>query len=167
MTGVTAEVGVYINGRVTRANDLNSVSADLNEDWSKAFVAGTGAGQGDLVFSDTRTIAASGTDNLDLAGGVTDTFGSTVTFVDVKAIIVRASAANTNDVQIGGAGSNPFVGPMGGTGVTTLKPGGFVCWVNPGAGWTVTPSTGDILKVANSAGGTSVDYDIIIVGASA
>jgi len=31
----------------------------------------------------------------------------------------------------------------------------------------VTASTGDILEIANGGGGTSVTYDIVIVGASA
>jgi hypothetical protein len=33
--------------------------------------------------------------------------------------------------------------------------------------WPVTGGTGDLLKVTNSAGGTSVDYEIVVIGASA
>jgi len=32
--------------------------------------------------------------------------------------------------------------------------------------YAVTAGTGDLLKVANSAGGTSVTYDIVIIGSS-
>jgi hypothetical protein len=34
-------------------------------------------------------------------------------------------------------------------------------------GWGVTAGTGDLLKVANSAGSTSVNYDIVVIGNSA
>jgi hypothetical protein len=67
-----------------------------------------------------------------------------------------------------GAGTNPFSGPLGGTLPTiTVPPGGEVLLTAPVSGWTVTAATGDILKIVNSAGSTSVDYDIIIAGTSA
>ena len=40
-------------------------------------------------------------------------------------------------------------------------------WVAPATGATVTTLTGDILLVANSSSGTSVTYDIVIIGTSA
>ncbi len=47
-----------------------------------------------------------------------------------------------------------------------VKPGGAIALVAPDAtGYAVTAGTADQLKVANSAGGTSVTYDIIIIGA--
>ena len=35
-----------------------------------------------------------------------------------------------------------------------------------GTGVTVTAGTGDIIQVVNSAGGTSITYDIIVIGTS-
>lgn len=48
-------------------------------------------------------LAASASENLDLAGGLTDDFGATLTFTAIKEIIIHASSANTNNVLVGGA----------------------------------------------------------------
>jgi hypothetical protein len=54
-------------------------------------------------------------------------------------------------------GANTFVGPFNdATDASVLKPGDKAVFVSR-TGWTVTASTGDILKVANGAGG-SVNY---------
>jgi hypothetical protein len=129
---------------------------------------GTGAGQADRLFSDTRTIAASSNDDLDLAGVLVDALGATITFARVKGLYVAAATANTNNVLIG-AGTNPFINLLNATGVITLRPG---AWITFGVGATdatgaaVTAATGDILRIANSGAGTTVNYDIIIIGAS-
>lgn len=168
MTGFTGTVGAFVRGRVTKANDLAAVESEISKTFEKALVAGTGSGAADLLFSDARTLSASATESLDLAGGVVDSFGVTVSFVDVKAILIKAAATNTNDVVIGGAGSNPFTGPFAdASDKLRIPPGGVVCLVHPGAGWAVTAGTGDLLLIANSAGGSSVAYEIAIVGASA
>jgi hypothetical protein len=50
-----------------------------------------------------------------------------------------------------------------------LGPGGIFLFVNPGAAGiaTVTAGTGDILRVDNSGAGTTVTFDIVIIGTSA
>jgi hypothetical protein len=46
-----------------------------------------------------------------------------------------------------------------------VKPGGMLVMTAPDAtGLAVTAGTGDKLKLANSAGSTSVTYDVIILG---
>ena len=49
---------------------------------------GAGAGQADLIWWDRRTVAKDTTDQLDLAGNLVDAFGETLTFANVKAIIL-------------------------------------------------------------------------------
>lgn len=128
--------------------------------------SGTGTGKADIAFCDTRTLAASTSENLDLAGGITDAFGATVNFVKVKAIEIENPAASLSNLTIGASGANAFVGPFAdASDGIVLKPGEKMILVSP-AGWPVTPAIADILKVANGAGG-SVDYKIKIVGASA
>lgn len=166
--GVNADLSVQLRGTYTGANDLGSVSFAFNESALEQFTSGTTTGKADKLFSDTRTLAASATENLDLAGALSDPFGVTTTFVKVKAIYIKAADGNTNSVVVGGAGSNTFTGPFAdATDKLTIPPGGFVMLVHPGAGWTVTAATGDILLVANSAAGTSVSYDVVIIGTSA
>jgi hypothetical protein len=48
-----------------------------------------------------------------------------------------------------------------------VQPGGVFLWVAPTTGVTVTAATGDILNIDNSSSGTSVTYDVVIIGTSA
>ena len=50
-------------------------------------------------------------------------------------------------------------------GAMTVKPGGWLASYDPSAtGYAVTNTTADILQIANSSSGSSVDYDIIVIG---
>jgi hypothetical protein len=147
---------------------LSTSTNTLSMALTAAIASGTGNGKADLVFQDRRTLTASSSENLDLAGVLTGPLGDVLTFVKVRAIIVAAAAANTNDVVIGGAATNAFTGPLGATTHTiAVQAGGSIVLTAPTAGWAVTASTGDIIKVLNGGAGTPVTYDIVIVGASA
>jgi len=162
------QIDVSISALATKDNDIASVEATINLKRRISLLTGVAVSQADQVFSDTRTLAASGTEDLDLAGGLSDPFGAALTFVKVKAIILLPATGNTNDVLLGGAASNGFVGPFAdATDKVKGGPGGAIVLVAPKAGWTVTAATGDLLKVANSSSGTPVTYDIVIVGTSA
>lgn len=152
------------------ANDL-----DLGTDPTYNFKAGrtlnlangTGASQADKVFADQRTIAASTTEDLDIsAGGLTDAFGTTFTLAELKVLMVCASSANTNNVVLGGdAASVPFLSTAATT--VSIKPGGCFMLADPSAGGiAVTDSTGDVIQVANGGAGTTVTYDIVMIGSS-
>jgi hypothetical protein len=164
---VRADVTGRVSGQYTSASGLGSASFSLDQQALAQFSPGTGPGKADLAFADRRALAASATENLDLAGALADPLGAVLTFGHIKAIYMTATAANTNSVVVGGAASNGFAGPFGGTTPTlSIPPGGFLLLTHPGAGWPVTPATGDLLKVLNSGAGTSVQYDIIVIGTS-
>lgn len=162
-------IALTVQAALQSALDVGAAEYKFNTGKSIALASGTGAGQADKVFTDTRTIAASGTDDLDLAGSLVDGLGQTLTFVKVKAIIVIAADGNTNDVVVGAAASNQFVGPFGAaTHTLKVRPGGFVAFACKDAtAWGVTAATGDLLRVANGGAGTSVDYTVIVIGTSA
>lgn len=166
---MTLSVNASITGTLARTADLSEVSARLVSAASAlAYAQGTASAECDLVYADSDTIAASSSVNLDLAGSLLTPLGTACVFVKVKAIMVIADAANTNDVVVGGADSNGFLGPFGGaTHTAAIKPGGCLVIAAPSGGWTVTAGTGDILKIANSSSGTGVNYSIVILGASA
>lgn len=170
MSSLNAVITAWVRGTYAGTNDLASVVADFNSlpKTEITLTPGTSSGNADRIFMDTRTLSASSTENLDLAGGLTDPLGATLTFVTIKAIYVKAASANTNNVVVGGAGSNTLLGIFSdATDKIVVKPGGVFMWVAPATGATVTASTGDILLVANSSSGTSVTYDIVIIGTSA
>jgi hypothetical protein len=162
----TSKLTLKIDATGTKSNDQGTASDPIALDWTQLFSSGTGANQASNVFHDTRTISASSSENLDLAGSLTNAFGDTLTFTKIKAIAIHADAGNTNDVQVGGAASNAFNTWVGDdTDIVAVKPGGTLILVAPNSsGYAVTADTGDILKVANSSSGTSVTYTVVILG---
>jgi hypothetical protein len=130
------------------------------------FADGTGANQIKQVYTAQLTLAASANQDLDLAGALSNALGQSITFTKIRAIVVRAAEANTNNVVVGGAPSNGFIGPFGAAAHTVaVPPGGLVALVAPNAaGWAVTASTGDLLRVANSGAGSTVTFDILLLG---
>jgi hypothetical protein len=158
---------VNLAALAANALDLGNVQAPMAINKKLKMPTGVGTGQADTIFTDTRTVAASGTDALDLAGSLVGVFGTTLTFVKLKLILVRAAAANANNCRINRPASNGVpVFLAAGDGVDVL-PGGIFLWVGPGAGVTVTAATGDILNIDNSGAGTTVTYDVVLIGTSA
>ena len=134
------------------ALDLGNADMMVNKAFSNTFTDGTGDDQVDLVFTDQRTINASSDDELDLYGSLTDAFGNTLNFAKVKVIVIKASAANSNNINIGGSASNPFDGPfLSSSDIHVLQPDGIYVTTAPNTGYTVTASTGDICGLARSA----------------
>lgn len=157
-------------GVLSTVNDLGTAKQDVAKQYIADFVPGIIANQADLAWFDQRTLALSASENIDLNGALFDAFGAAVNFAKVKALVVAAAAANANDVIIGNAASNGFVGPFGAaTHTLAIKPGGFVMMAAPGlAGLgSIMAGTGDLLKVLNGGAGTPVTYDILVLGTSA
>jgi hypothetical protein len=164
---LTATVNHHMTANYRGTNDLGSPIYTLDQGLQAAIALGNGTGTNQVsrLFSDTRTLAASATENLDLAGVLTDPFGNVLTFATVKVLKFCAAAGNVNNVVIGGAAVNAFVGPFGAAAHTlAVRPGGCFVWIAPQAGAAVTPGTSDLLQVANSGAGTAVTYDVIILG---
>lgn len=167
---LTSSASVALNGVQTNPLDLATPAMDLKIRDATGWSTGTGAGKADRIFSDRRTLAASASEDLDLAGVLVDAFGATITFARIKGLYIAASAANTNNVIVGNATSNAWATLLGATHTLTLRPGTSICLVTGVADATcyaVTAGTGDQLKILNSGGSTSVTYDIGIIGCSA
>lgn len=130
---------------------------------------GFAADQADRCYFAERTVLTAANDDLDLAGVMTDIFGATLTFAKLKALLVYNKPTNSTNLTIGG-GTNPFIGFLSGTTPTIgpIRPGGFLMLACPaltGIG-AVVASTGDILRISNSAGASNT-YQIGIIGTSA
>ncbi len=163
-------LAISASANLSGTTDLAPVSSTLSFNRAVQLVTGTGAGKADRLFADTRTLAASATEDLDLSGALLDALGGPAAFARVKGLIVSASKDNTNNVVFGAASSNAWATLLNSTGTVTLRPGAsaaFIAGVADATGWGVTAGTGDLLKVANSAGSTSVTYDIVVIGNSA
>lgn len=156
-------VSLKIDSMLLSALDLDTATDPLVLAILSTLSNGTSSGQASQQWHDTRTLGASANENLDLAGSLVNAFGVTVTFTKIKLLFFRASSANTNDVQVTRASSNGFVWFLAASDGFKLQPGAWNCFFDP-VGVTVTAATGDLITVANSAGSTSVTYDVIMVG---
>ena len=164
---VTADIRLSVTGHQITALDLGPVDLAFSLATTQALTSGVAAGMVDRVFTNTSTLGASATEDLDLAGVLLDAFGAAITFAKIKGIFIKAAAGNTNSINISR--------PAGATGVPiflaisdgfVLPPGYTFAWFGPGTGVTVTAGTGDLITITNAAGGTSVTYDVIILGTS-
>lgn len=165
---LTARLTLDLTASQTGSNDFGGPEFKPRLRKVIDFASGTGANQADLIWADERTLAASASEDLDLAGVLSDAFGATITIAEVVAIFIVADAANTNDVVVGDATSP--VPLLGGTNPTiSVKPGGAFVIVAPSAAgqFTVGAGSTDDLKIANSSSGTSVTYQIAVLGRSA
>lgn len=165
MANVSATLNLKFAGKYIGANDLGvpalpfiiEESVTLNPNVTGA------SNHADTAFLDERTLASNTTENIDLAGVLTDAFGTTIANAEAVMIVIKAAAGNTTNLTFFGAASNAFNGPLSGTTPkVTLGPGEFFAFSST-AGWAVTAGTGDILLVANSAG-ASATYKIAIIG---
>jgi hypothetical protein len=165
MSGVAGTINIAADLRLIGAGDLGNPVAPVKVSKAIDITPGAAAfGQADILWSDQRTLAASGTENLDLAGVLTGLLGGTVTAAEITGIYLEADAGNTNDVAFFGAASNAFNGPLSGTTPKLTLGPGDPAFIGSKKGWPVTPGTGDILLVANSGGTTGVTYKIIVYG---
>jgi hypothetical protein len=166
MATLSATLKAAITALYAGSPDVGTLKQELAYNATASLANGTGANQANTLWIDTRTLTASATEELDLAGVLTDAFGNVLTFTKIKALLIEAADGNTNDVLVGGAASNAWAAMFGdATDVLKVKPGGFFMLVAPDAnGLAVTAGTGDKLKIANSAGSTSVTYTIVLLG---
>jgi hypothetical protein len=165
---LATDINVSLAARLITDLDLTDPESRIATGISYALASGVGANQADVVWSDEVTLAASATADLDLAGVLLNALGGAATMVKLKAILVIAAAANTNNVNItrpGAAGVPLFLAASDGI---PVLPGGCFLWVAPGlAGIAVTATTADLITFTNSAGSTSVTYKVVLIGTSA
>lgn len=165
---LTSKITIDLSASQTGSNDFGGPEFKPRMRKVIEFASGIGANQADLLFADERTLAASATEDLDLAGVLADAFGATITAVEVVAIFIFADAGNTNNVIVGDATAP--VPLFGGTNPTfSVKPGGFFCVGAPNASGLLAVGAGatDDLKIANSGGTTGVTYEIAILARTA
>jgi hypothetical protein len=154
-----------IRGDLSTTGEGGTATLEIHEALSKSVAHGTGLDQATHIYIDEFSIAASGTLNIDLSGALEDRLGNAAVFTAIKEILLIADATNTNNVIYGNATAG-WLGPFDLiTDTVTLLPGNRFNVTNySAAGWPVTATTADIIKLANSSSGTAVTGTIVIVG---
>lgn len=147
-----------------QTTDFATGRETLTYSFNKSFANGSGTTQlADLVFADTRAVTTGASESLDLYGGLSDKFGTTINFARVKAIFIENTHA-TQTLTIGGGDAPLDV--LFGTATGTLAIGAYGAFgiVAPLTGYAITDSTNDTLHVEAEAGGTTITYKIWIIG---
>lgn len=128
---------------------------------------GTGLDQQNEVWYDVgRTLAASASESLDLAGGLVNPFGEAITFTKIKGIYIYNNNLVAGDIlRIGGAASNAFPLFAHTSDKIDCNPGQTIFIDDPSlAARAVTAGTGDLLKLEEVGGANTVTFDIAIWG---
>lgn len=158
-----ANLLVALDNTLEDALDLTTAKDKLAVRHAIQLLNGTGTGQINEAFHDERTLGASATEDLDLAGSLVNPVGDTITFAKLKAIIVIADEDNTNDVQVSRPATNGVTWAAAASDKVSVGPGD-VFVLTSRAGWTVTAGTADLITITNSAGTTGVTYKVILLG---
>src|SRR5947207_14720706 len=93
-------ISLNIQATINNPKAQQSVQAVLALAKAAQLASGTGANQADRLFADTRTIAASGTDPLDLNGVLVDAVGTTMSRLRGKFLYVAEAEATANTAVV-------------------------------------------------------------------
>ena len=169
MSTLTQDIRLKVSSTFSQTADLSIPNSAIAEQYKIETANGTSAGQADLRWRDAaRTLAASASEDLDLAGGITDEYGNTLTFVELSGIIIKNNNETAgDDLLIGGAASNAFVGWFENSSDIMRVKARDTLYLTAYDGWTVTAGTGDKLKLANADATNQLSFDIILWGRSA
>ena len=172
---VETSVLIQIVATATLGQDISATSSTpVNFQFSDSLADGTGADQADLVWFDDASRAAAGTDSIDLAGVLTDVFGSAATFVRVKCVMFKNTSTTGAAFEVGpGGAATPFqcglttvLGATGNEARAIPQGGGFIIWAPGATGFAVGAGVTDIFEVTETATFAGL-YEIAVVGATA
>src|SRR5688572_33498909 len=110
-TSLAVQLRAAINATFTDDQDLSDPTAAVALSGLESLANGTTNVQADLVWSDTRTVAASSSEVLDMGtgGGLTTPFGAAFAPAEVVAVLLLADEGNTNNVIFGNNATEDFV----------------------------------------------------------
>lgn len=166
--GITITAGVSWNVQ----NTTNGIVTANNSGFSytTTLTSGTGAtvGTADLLYAATLTIAGAGTSELDVAGGITDFFGNTITMARLKAMYINLATTTLATHIVVGDATNEIINWISAAGTVTVRQNGVLLLCAPDAtAYAVTAATGDDLLITNGDAAVSATVNIALIGGSA
>jgi hypothetical protein len=157
------------NASTSQASALSTtISLPGTNGASQSLTYGTGSGQINVIICQTRTLALSTSETLDINTGLADVFNFTPTMLHLKyiAVYVITGTGDVSGLSILGGASNPFVGYGINTaayGVTVYPGGPGFQAGEPTVGITVSSGAANI-KMTNNSSAASVTYQIVLGG---
>ena len=174
MAGGTSLTGaIKLISSWTFKNAINTLASKPVQEqtatsYETKFTYGTGENQVNQHWRDSRTVTTStSTDDLDLAGSLTNIFGETVTFATIRElVIVNLSTVAGDDLDIGGAAANAITTIQDGSGTAklTLRAGGYLVLSAPLDGYAISGGSADTLRITHAGSSEAINFDIIIKG---
>ena len=150
----------------TTAND---VTTDENSRiGSGSTTDGTTSGKADRIYRAQLALAGGAVSTLDLAGSLTDAFGSTITMASVRMMqFTLSNTCSASSVTIGNASATAFEGWVSAGGTVTVQNGGHLIIGGETTVYTVGAGSTDKLKFLNDDGSDAATIDMVIIGKSA
>lgn len=126
------------------------------------------AGTGNQLWADRRTVTTSTTtDDLDLAGSLTNFFGKTISLATLRGLVVfnRATVAG-DDITVGGAAANALAAIFDASpsAELTVRASGMIVLSAPLDGYSVTGGSQDTLRITHAGSSEAITYDIVAIG---
>lgn len=170
LTGFSGVFQILFSVNASKALDLSTPTDALSYSYRTTFTFGDGALQCNALWHDTRTLALSTSEDLDLNGVLEDAFGDTVAFASVKLLIIEnTSTAGEGTLHVGGAVATQFDTWLGDSSDEVVIIAGeskvLISRVDAD-GYTAAAGDQD-LKIDNTDGANSATYKIIVAGDSA
>jgi hypothetical protein len=125
---------------------------------------GRAADQADLVYAESKAIAASSNWDIDLVGSTDKTrFGDALAFARVKCLKIKNTGSTW--LRVGGYGAGGFCAfQSGNTAYNRIGPGGMLSvWAPDATAYAVTAGSADILRITNEDA-LAGKADVFIVG---
>lgn len=170
-TSLTATIRLADNWDHQAVDDVGSAKDSNPEPLEVRFTYGTGDDQVNDQYRARLTLKSNTEVAIDLAGGVTNVFGTVLTFSSIKEIRITNLATDATHVLKVGQLGTPTSGNLMSDifdGSTTsrikLRAGATFLLLAPLTGYTVTGGSADVLLISNEGPGFSVDFDIVIKG---
>lgn len=163
------KAGFSWNFEQTTAFGSNTANAG-SFSYSSSLANGTGAGKATVFYASEFDLAASANLAIDLAAGVTDVFGDSISFTKIRYIYIEvvADAANVkvgSSITVGGHAA--AVASFFGSATDTIKVrngGCFQLSCTDATGYAVTGTTADTIKILNNDAVNALTVRIGIVG---
>jgi hypothetical protein len=167
--GLTFSVELAGGGRLTGTSELSTNSDSIRFGTTKmpkallTLATGTGTGQGNVWWSDQRTLATATNENLDLNGALTNAIGQALALTKVNFLFVAIVAPDgVKKLRVGPGTATPFALPWGGTAPYVEVIDWLPLIVNR-YGYAVGAGATDTINVANPTA-VSVTYNVWVVG---
>lgn len=176
---LTSTVECIVSWNFANARDNSTVKDASKLRHYKSFTAGSGDSQLQQMWHDRRYVTtASGTDDIDLAGALTNVFGTSITFTAIKTLMIENLGVPTagleggtytptsgEDLIVGAAGAGEWNNLFDGlsSGKIHVKSGGVFVISAPLDGIAVAAGTNDILRVSHD-GTQDIVYKIVVTG---